>query len=387
MRLAITLLVTLLLVTSCRSVQKMVDRGQYDQAIAFAARKLHGKSEPKTKYVQGLEEAFAKVMDRDLQEIDYLKMRGDAISWERVYDIYRKIEDRQQSIAAFLPLISRDGYVASFRMIDPVTPARAAADSAMVYYYKEAKDLLRIGDKVPARQAMQRLQAIGRFDTNYSDVSALLQQAQYQGTTRVAVSVVNRAPDYLPAQVMGRLQSLDLLSLAQPWVEYYYANSDRADTDIEAVIEIDRVQVSPGIIDRARWTEKNVIEVSRRKKRDQRPKRLDSLSSTEMVVQYDTVFAELRSARFTREADIQARLVYYDYQTGLVLSEVPLRSTAVFDEYGVEYSGDERALANETRRQLRSITGLRLPDANDLLADAGYVLKGEVLNKIDWDIQ
>ncbi|MBT8189816.1 MAG: hypothetical protein KJO29_05265, partial [Bacteroidia bacterium] len=62
----------LVLISSCRSIEKMVDQGQYDEAILFAAEKLAGKKNKKTKYVKGLEEAFAKITRHEMSLIERL---------------------------------------------------------------------------------------------------------------------------------------------------------------------------------------------------------------------------------------------------------------------------------------------------------------------------
>ena len=69
-----------ILMYGCADIQKLVDEGNYDAAIDKAARKLSGKKNKKTKYVKGLEQAFAKVSARDLDQVAYLKTKGDARS-------------------------------------------------------------------------------------------------------------------------------------------------------------------------------------------------------------------------------------------------------------------------------------------------------------------
>lgn len=381
------LLALLIFASSCRSIDKMVDRGQYDEAINYAARKLHGQKAPKTKHVAGLEEAYAKVMDRDLQEIAYLKQRGGAEDWDRVYDIYHKIARRQDQISAFLPLVSKDGFEARFDMVSTSTERVEAADRASALYYGRATDLLAQEDKVSARRAIGLLDEIGRYHATYRDSEQLYKQALYQGTTRVAVSVSNTSTDYLPTQVDRQLRSLDLLSLRSPWVEYYYASLDRSDTDISAVLEIDRVWVSPGTIDRHTWTETREIEVGSDYLRRKGQLVLDSLGQKIKVPRFSTVTADVTSTRLLREASIQARLAYYDYRGGGLVSSVPVQAVAVFDQSGSEYNGDKRALSSETIGALSAISRLRLPSAEDMIADAGEVMKSEMMAKIRYDVR
>ena len=61
--------------SSCASIEKLVDQGNYDAAIELATRKLAGKKNKKTKHIRALEEAYAKVNARDLDRITHLQLK------------------------------------------------------------------------------------------------------------------------------------------------------------------------------------------------------------------------------------------------------------------------------------------------------------------------
>ena len=102
-------LTLLMLLGSCRSVEKLVDKGNYDEAIIVATKRLAGKKKKKTKHVKYLEEAFAKITERDMDMIHSLDAENNPYNWERVLAISQKMEKRQNRINAFLPLTSKDG--------------------------------------------------------------------------------------------------------------------------------------------------------------------------------------------------------------------------------------------------------------------------------------
>lgn len=70
-----TISIFFLITTACKSVDKLVDQGRYDEAIVLATKKLAGKKNKKTKHVRALEKAFAKVNERDLLHITHLKSK------------------------------------------------------------------------------------------------------------------------------------------------------------------------------------------------------------------------------------------------------------------------------------------------------------------------
>jgi hypothetical protein len=106
-----------LLLTACRTAQKFTESGDYDGAIEFCVQKLRGKSKKKTEYVQGLELAFQKAQARDLRIAENLAAANRPENWEKVNNMHRKIQDRQNLVAPLLPLVSKDGYRARFEFV------------------------------------------------------------------------------------------------------------------------------------------------------------------------------------------------------------------------------------------------------------------------------
>jgi len=68
-------LTIILSTAACKSIEKLVDQGRYDEAIILATKKLAGKKNKKTKHIMALEEAFAKINLLDINHIDALKTR------------------------------------------------------------------------------------------------------------------------------------------------------------------------------------------------------------------------------------------------------------------------------------------------------------------------
>ena len=80
-----TTITFIILFTACTSVQELVDRGQYDDAIYLAVEKLAGQKKRKTKHVKALESAFEKVNKVEPGEILITSIDHDGIM--KGYDI------------------------------------------------------------------------------------------------------------------------------------------------------------------------------------------------------------------------------------------------------------------------------------------------------------
>jgi len=73
MRNALYILTATLLLTSCRSLNKMIERGDYESAINLAERRLQGDKKKSTKNIKYLEEAYQKLLTEDMRTVQYLK--------------------------------------------------------------------------------------------------------------------------------------------------------------------------------------------------------------------------------------------------------------------------------------------------------------------------
>ena len=107
----------LLLVSSCLSPAKLVDMGNYDQAIDVSVQRLTGKKKKKAKLVKSLEIAFEKATRQDMRMAESLEKEGRPENWERINDLHRQIGRRQSKIEPLLPLVDENGYKASFQFV------------------------------------------------------------------------------------------------------------------------------------------------------------------------------------------------------------------------------------------------------------------------------
>ena len=105
------LLLTVLLsvLVSCggrKQIEKQLNSGNYDAAITKALKKLERNKDKKRKqqFVMMLEDAYHKVVERDLKSIEHLKKDGNPEQYKTIYEIYTKLDARQEAIKPVLPL-------------------------------------------------------------------------------------------------------------------------------------------------------------------------------------------------------------------------------------------------------------------------------------------
>ncbi len=385
MRTMILYIATLLFFASCTTIEKLVDKGEYDAAFAVAVNKLQGKKNKKTKHVQGLEEAFQRLNERDLAYASRLITQKRASNWAELHSIYTTIEDRQSLINPMIPLTSKDGYRANFTFVRTSQLIDEAAINAAEYDYKIASDLLeqgRQGDKESAKSAYYVLGGINTFVTNYKDVYNLQDEAEYYGQTRVSVVIKNRAQVILPSNFERRVLSINTNDLNDKWTKYYLGGSSQEEIDIRTELVIKNLDVSP---------EREIVTIHTNEKKikdgfeyvlDKKGNvKKDSLGNDIKKDKFRKVKAVVTEIRRSKSVIITGQVYFKDLVTGERFKSERVNVVANFDDVACSYTGDKRAINRKWSPHLNS--NLRpFPSDFAITMDAAENLKSELKNKI-----
>jgi len=377
---------TFLFLASCSSVNKLVESGDYNGAVLLAIKKLEGKKNKKTKHVQGLEEAFAKINDRDLKAAQRLLDQNRASNWDDIYDIYAFIDERQESIEPLLPLVSKDGYQAKFKFINIGSLLNEAAENAASYEYDQGVkqlDLGKKGNKDAARRAHRHFINTKRYFNDYKNTRVLAQDALYFGKTRVLVKVKNRANVIVPAAFEREVLDIHVRDLNTKWTEYYIDNRGNHPIDVKAVLNIDRMDISP---------EREVINHYHNEKRvkdgweyvlDHNGNvKKDSLGNDLKKDVFRKVRARVTEIHRTKAAHVKGRVVYFDNYTGERFKSQPVNVTAAFEDFACQFQGDRRALKDVYKNRLKQYPA-PFPSDFALTMDAAENLKEALKDEID----
>lgn len=346
-----------ILFASCKSVQKLVDKGEYDQAIELAARKLHGQKNRKTKHVRGLETAFAKITKRDMDYIHFLKDQNRPENWANIYDRLQKIKNRQYKIEPFLPLVSKDGYIADFKLVRVDPLIIEAADMASAHHYELAESLLNRsgeGDKIAARQAYDELRSIGRYNRYYKNSEQLMSTALDLGKTRVLVKSGSSLDAYLPQGFHDELLRVNVTELNSRWQEFYTYEIENVKYDLHALLEIEQVDVSPEREKERIYVESKEIKDGTETVYDRRGNAVkDSLGNEIKTDRYRTITARISELKREKAATVKGHFKVVDTQTGQVLDRRPIVTEKVFKSYASKFNGDRRAMTSNSIGRLR----------------------------------
>jgi len=349
---------TVLLSSSCKNIEKMVDKGNYNEAISYAVDKLEGQKNKKTKYVKALEKAYARVNAEDMARIRSYELSSKSTKYDRIFDTYSRLERRQNTVFRLYPLVSKDGYQAHFDRVDYIGLKATVADKAAEYHYTQAVRLLEIANtsnKYAAREAYNTLANIERYHRNYKDTDDLYTKAYELGIDDVGVEV--HLQDNRPGADMLRdiIYQIDVTALNNFCTRHHIGAGGGIPYDYIATIEVNSLE--PGYEKEYYNTYEETAEVEDGTEAvvDLNGNIVkDTLGNTIYTKKYRTVTAEITELRREKSALLRGKTVVYDVKTNSLVKTVPIEVTHIFDDYSSVYRGDTRALTNETTRRLKN---------------------------------
>lgn len=382
---AIAFAAAMMLLTSCASPEKLVETGNYDQAIDLAIRKLAGKKNKKVKYVQALEDAFTQVTERDMRAAERLKADGSNANWEKINDIYRRISRRQEAISPLLPLIDKEGIKANFQFVRIDGLERESREKAASSLYDRAQELLdrgRNGDRQAARMAYAELDKISRYYRTYRDRESLMNMAHELGTTYILVSVENRAPVVLPVGFEAEITRFGVRDLESKWSVYHNRKDPNVDYDYHAIMRLTDIQLTPEVVKERQYEDVKEIEDGFEYVLDANGNvAKDTLGNDIKVPRKILVRAKVLEVYQSKVATITGRVDLIDTKTRELIDSQTVGADAVFENYASTFRGDERALSKETRRRIGN-EPIPFPTDEDLILTAAEHMKPVVKDKI-----
>ena len=344
---------TVALLASCVSTEKLLERGNYEDLITKASRKLAGNKK-KDQLVLALEDGYKKLSAEVMINIESNKNINTAESWESILHWGYHIEKLQNRIKPLLPLVSENGHRARFDFIGTAEIISEAKKAAAALYHTRViglSDEAYAGNKPAARKAYHLIDRINSLSDEY-DLVNLKDEMYHAGINKIWVTVENRSFNHLPYGVTDDLLYVALNGNASNWNRFY--------TDITEADEMD-YKVSFRIHDlRAEPEQYRTIENKYRKEITDGWEYVldangnvakDSLGNDIKRERRIKVHATLVETNVSKRAYIDANMEVINLKTGFRSLSLPLFFEEWFNHTARNYYGDPRALeANLTSR-------------------------------------
>ncbi|HKK24913.1 MAG TPA: hypothetical protein VJ941_04760 [Gracilimonas sp.] len=363
------LLFSVILLSGCNSSEKLLQKGEYDRAIEKAVKKLR-KDPGNDKELYVLKEAYTKANSFDLEQISFLEKEGRSENYVRIYQLYGRLDRRQDRIKTLPTRL-----MSEFRIVNYDDELIASKEQAAETAYQQGLDYLNLGGKENARRAFYEFENVQSLYPNYKDVNDLQKEAAYLGTNQVLFIVENNSEVMLPERFESELRKISLGDLNNRWIQYSVYENEDVDYDYFVALNINRITLSPEGLEREKYSETTEIQDGTRYVLDDRGNVMkDSLGNDIKVPNMVNVTADIQTQRQFKEATVGGSLDYVDLRTEQLVRSENIGVTAVFEHISGSYTGDERALSQDSKEVIAR-NAVPFPDDEFMLMDAATLLK------------
>jgi len=348
MRNTITLFSIVLLLIGCSSIkrnQKFLARGDYNEAIELAVKKLQKdkNSEKNQAHIGFLKEAYQKAVDEDTRRITFLKKENNPETSREIYNIYRDLQYRQDLIRPLLPLYnSSKGESASFKFIDYSNEIITSKINFATYLFEDANALLNQNTIADARGAFEMLTELKSLQPNYSNIDNLLDEAHFLGTDFVFVSLSNHTGQIIPRQLELELLDFNTYGLDDFWTEYHNQRQRDINYNYGITLNFKAIEISPERISEKEIKRNARIKTGWEYQKDRSGNIIkDSLGNPIKYDILENVSATLLVSKQTKSVLVGGDVIYRDLIKNRNINSYPLASEFIFENTYASYRGEK----------------------------------------------
>ncbi|MES2573535.1 MAG: hypothetical protein V4572_01205 [Bacteroidota bacterium] len=369
-----------LIVTSCgvKQTQNLLSSGNYDEAINNSISGLRSNKDKKGNqdYVYLLEEAFAKAKERDLNTINLLEKDKNPANFEKIYNTYLQLNERQERIKPLLPLkLLKEGRNAIFPFENYNSQIVTSKNNLSGYLYANAKSLLTSSDKMSFRKAYDDLTYLNEINPNYKNVLELRNQAQNKGTDYVNVYTKNETNMIIPTRLQNDLLDFNTYGLNNKWTVFHGSKQKGINYDYAMLISFRDILISPEQIKEKEFVKERQIKDGQKKLLDANGKVvIDNTGKIVMVDNLRNVTVRIYEFRQLKSTQIQAKVDYIDLRSNQLIQSFPLSSEFVFENIYATYKGDKRA-SDDNYNSYFDKRPIPFPSNEQMVYDTGEDLK------------
>ena len=378
-----TIAIFFLLFTACNSVkstQKALNSGDYDKAIKISVEKLR-KDKYKEKhrpYVVMLQDAYRKVTKRDEDRIAFLEKEHIPTNLTTIYNLYKRLKQRQQTIKPLLPLkIGSRNQNARFDFKNYDDAILQAKTNLTEYVYSNGLTLMNEarGNKLGYRQAYEELKYASELIPNYKNSRNLMLECHDKGTSYVQVSLHNDTEQIIPRRLEDDLLAINTYGLDNFWTVYSTERSRRITYDYGVELNFRRILVSPERIKEKEIIKERQIKDGFKYLRDNNGHYVkDSLGNKIKVDKFRKVRCNFYESIQQKSATVVGQVVVVNKRNNQIIERFPIESTFVFEHIYADYDGDKRALDREFLDLLEEEL-IPFPSNEQMVYDTGKDLK------------
>lgn len=366
---------------ACYSPKQLYKTGDLNGAVTLAVQRIKaGNTSDKHKLI--LESAYNEITQSEFQRIGQLKREGNPANWETILQLYNNINIRQNMVQPILPVYIKKEYRnASINLVNIDNELADAKNAAAEFLYNKANGLLRLRNKLAAREAFYLYNRIYGIFSDYRDIRFKIDSASNRGTNLVLVDYKNNTNQILPKAFMDDLRNYNFSELNTEWA--VFTNSpNRGKIDLVVVINLRNVVIGPEQIRERNFTETNRIQDGYQYEYDSSGKVKKDANGKEIKFKkFREVFAVVKEVIQDKQGFTEGAYEVMNYNTLENYYTEPFRTDLIFHHEAATFIGDGRALSDRARVN----TGHRpigFPSNEQMLRDGIGTLKANLRTMI-----
>jgi hypothetical protein len=345
----ILLLASAFFLFSCHSVKKSYESRNYDSVIEYFTQKKKVSDEE----ISMFEISYKAALERDKEKIAQLKAINNGDRWEEIFNLYTKINDRQNSVMRVIPVYYSNGNKADVEIFNLSAALEESRQNAAQFYYDQGVKLLNSGNKSSIRQSLDYFNASKKFYINYKDVNELMQQALTKGKNYVLLQVEKNPSLMLPPSFEQTILDNVKLTNNEQWVNIDYRRKDNVNYDYVVRLNLYDIVVSPDAVKEIQTTEEKLKEDGWQYVLDSRGNvQKDSLGNDIKIPKYTKITCLVKETRMNKSAQVLGDATIYDAQTKDFIKNQKGVGNSVFDYSYVQLFGDRNAVSQATLNKL-----------------------------------
>ena len=352
-----------IILSGCGSSKKQLEKGNYDSAIASAVKQLRKDSDDE-KQIEILHRSYTIANEQDNERIRFLKVEGRPQNWDEVYQIYKRMSDRQSLVRTVLPL-SLGNKTVEFPYVDYMNEMIAAKRKSADYYFAHGNELMKNKTKDSYRQAYTEFVRAKDYVGDYENIDNRIREAHDLGMSRVYVTINNTTLINFPQEFQEDILSVDLQALNTEWVEYYTLDLDKnVQYDYLINVNIRNIAVSPDQTAQLDSVIKRDIEDGFTYQLDSKGNVMKDTAGNDIKIKkYKTLQCALISTLQTKSCAIEGDIETIQENPTKLLKKDPIGARSTFENVSARAVGDIGAL---NARRLQKTKAQIVPFPSDI---------------------
>jgi tetratricopeptide (TPR) repeat protein len=360
-----------LLLNGCKSAEKSLKKGNYDDSVLRAVEKL--KNNPThSSSAEALKQAYPLALEQHLNDLKQIQSSDDLFKWEPQLDSYVRLNKLYAGIsgcAACDKLVSAKNFE---------NEEKIARHNAVNVRYKEGEKLLAMGDRGNARQAYEHFEKVNALMPDFNEVQKKLDLAYELASFKVVVEqvlvtsrVYQLSNEYFQERVNEYLQTNKRLN---KFVRFYMpdeASKIRLQPDQVITLQFDDFVVGQTLLEKntETFTSKDTVKVG------------EKFVGRSKVPVYAKVTAKLTQIRKTVRSAGLLNMRITDFRTRQIVNQEKFNGEYNWTCEWAHFNGDERALSAAQLRKCKS-QELLPPDPQQLFIEFSKPIYERLTSKL-----